>query len=270
MKLNLLALSVILSSINAFSQESNQTKEPLKLEHAEPLYIDLIRDLGAHKGEKEWNVGVGTFDNKTFDSHEFLVEYEWAAIDRLGFEVELPFTFYSPITGISNDSLPSNKLESLKLATQYTFLVSEKYHTSMAIGYMHEFEFSSFRDWGNPTVPGMVYNPFFVAAKKFANSLHTLLYTGPIITQHFNSNHWDFDYEFHANFHYMIPNTSNFVGVEVNNYANSEGIDCTVRPQMRVSLNEELMVGIVTGIPVERKEQGFSMFLRLIWEPPHK
>jgi hypothetical protein len=28
-----------------------------KILHAEPLYIDLIRGLGARKGEREWNVG---------------------------------------------------------------------------------------------------------------------------------------------------------------------------------------------------------------------
>jgi hypothetical protein len=39
---------------------------PYKVLHAEPLYIDLIRDLGARKGEKEWNVGMGLTDN---DNH---------------------------------------------------------------------------------------------------------------------------------------------------------------------------------------------------------
>jgi hypothetical protein len=29
-------------------------REPDKVLHAELLYIDLIRDLGARKGEKEW------------------------------------------------------------------------------------------------------------------------------------------------------------------------------------------------------------------------
>ncbi|HAI17051.1 MAG TPA: phosphoribosylformylglycinamidine synthase, partial [Xanthomarina gelatinilytica] len=38
--------------------EVEESKEPLKILHAEPLYIDLIRDLGARKGEKEWNIGL--------------------------------------------------------------------------------------------------------------------------------------------------------------------------------------------------------------------
>ena len=34
---------------------TEEKKAPLKLHHAEPLYIDLKRDLGARKGESEWN-----------------------------------------------------------------------------------------------------------------------------------------------------------------------------------------------------------------------
>lgn len=75
-----------------YIQEVEDHKEPAKVLHAEPLYIDLIRDLGARKGEKEWNIGLGLTDNQRFDSYEALVEYEWAPIDRFGLEVELPFT----------------------------------------------------------------------------------------------------------------------------------------------------------------------------------
>ncbi len=76
-----------------YIQQVENHKEPIKVLHAEPLFIDLIRDLGARKGEKEWNVGLGLTDNLKFDSYEALVEYEWAPIDRLGFEVELPLHF---------------------------------------------------------------------------------------------------------------------------------------------------------------------------------
>ena len=42
--------------------------KPLKLHHAEPLYIDLMRDLGARKGEREWNVAMGVTENKVIMS----------------------------------------------------------------------------------------------------------------------------------------------------------------------------------------------------------
>jgi len=78
-----------------YIQQFEDYKEPDKVFHAEPLFIDLIRDLGARKGEKEWNIGLGLTDNLKFDSYGALIEYEWAPINRLGLEVELPFTIYS-------------------------------------------------------------------------------------------------------------------------------------------------------------------------------
>lgn len=43
-----------------------------------------------------------------------------------------------------------------------------------------------------------------------------------------------------------------------------------IRPQMRVGIADNFMVGIVGGIPVNRENQRFSMFTRLIWEPGHR
>ena len=34
-------------------------KSPAKVKHAEPLFIDLRRDLGERKGEAEFNIGYG-------------------------------------------------------------------------------------------------------------------------------------------------------------------------------------------------------------------
>lgn len=56
--------------------------EPDKVLYAEPLFIDLIRDLGARKGEKEWNFGMGLTDFKSYDEYEFLAEYEFAILHR--------------------------------------------------------------------------------------------------------------------------------------------------------------------------------------------
>jgi hypothetical protein len=41
----------------------------------------------------------------------------------------------------------------------------------------------------------------------------------------------------------------------------------TVRPQMRVGIADNLLIGIVAGIPVSRENERFSTFLRLIYEP---
>ncbi len=162
-----------------FIQETEGGSKRDKVLHAEPLFIDLMRDLGARKGEKEWNVGLGLTDNNSFDKYSALVEYEWAPINRLGFEVELPFSFY--YRNSKDGNAPSSKLNSLKLATQYSFYVSQKNKTSMAIGYIHEFELNEFSKYeSGHFLTGNVYSPFYVAAKRWGNNFHTLVYAGPV------------------------------------------------------------------------------------------
>ncbi|GJM59601.1 HAEPLYID family protein [Persicobacter diffluens] len=247
--------------------EETEDKTPAKVLHAEPLYIDLIRDLGARKGEKEWNVGFGLNDNTDYDRIEALVEYEWAPINRLGLEIEVPFSFYS---GNPNgmEAVPANRMESLKLAAQYSFFVSEKAKTSLAIGYIHEFEMTPFENYGKESFfTANVYNPFFVAAKRWGQNFHTLIYTGPVIEQPFHENEIHTEWQINTNFHYMIPGTRNFLGVELNKEVDHGDFDMTIRPQMRLGITDDLMIGIVTGIPVSRERQRLSTFLRLIWEP---
>ena len=273
---------VQLLAITLYSQEYKSIKDSLyideieaknetvKILHAEPLYIDLIRDLGARKGEKEWNVGLSLTDNLQFDAYEALVEYEWAPINRLGFEVELPFTFYSPLNGTANSNLPSNRLNSLKIAGQWSFYVNEKIATSMAVGYINEFIFNDFGNFGKPLINGNVYNPFLIAAKRWGNNFHSLLYTGPRIEQNFSNNRFRTSYEANTSFHYMITGTRNFIGVEFNKEIYKTDFDMTIRPQLRVGIAENLLIGIVAGIPINRENERLSSFLRLIWEPKHK
>lgn len=249
-----------------YIQETENKHQRSKVLHAEPLYIDLIRDLGARKGEREWNVGLGLTDKNKYDEYIALVEYEWAPIDRLGLEVELPFTFYPS----ANATTPGSKLNGLKLATQYSFFVSEKLKTSMAIGYIHEFGLTSFNSYGNEKLfTGNTYNPFFIVAKRWGNNFHTLLYTGPSIEHHFETNSTHTTWQINSNFHYMIPGTRNFIGIEFNKEIQPKDFDMTIRPQMRVEITEHLLVGIVTGIPINRENERFSSFLRLIYEPKH-
>ena len=130
----ILPVLLVSTGITAQHHKEHPTDSlPAKVLHAEPLYIDLIRDLGARKGEKEWNIGVGLTDNEKYDEYTALVEYEWAPMDRLGLEIELPFSLYYPGR---NNSAPGSNLNSIKMAGQYSFLVSEKHQASMAIGYI--------------------------------------------------------------------------------------------------------------------------------------
>ena len=261
---------VILDSIFlAEFEEPEKYKKP-KVLHAEPLYIDLIRDLGARKGEKEWNVGFGMFDKRGVDKYEALVEYEWAPIDRLGLEIEVPVTLFNVRGNPTDIDRPSNRIESLKLASQWSFLVSEKAKTTLALGYIHEFEFVDLNKIGRGDIfKGNIYNPFFIAAKRWGMNYHTLVYTGPRIEKEFNSRR-EISYEIHSNFHYMIAGTRNFIGIEVNKEIINGKLETVLRPQMRVGLAENLMVGIVTGIPINRERESLSSFVRIIYEPGFK
>jgi hypothetical protein len=140
----------------------------------------------------------------------------------------------------------------------------------MAIGYINEFELSNFKDFGNPFIRGNVYNPFFVIAKRWGDNVHSLIYTGTKIEQDFRTNTFHTTYDVNTSFHYMIPGTRNFIGVEFNKTFDKRDFDMTIRPQMRLGIAENLLVGIVAGIPVRRENERLSSFVRLIWEPKHK
>ena len=77
--------------------------------------------------------------------------------------------------------------------------------------------FVALNKFGSESVfSGNVYNPFFVAAKRWGNNFHTLLYTGPVFEHNFDENSWHTNYQINSNFHYMIPGTRNFIGLEIN------------------------------------------------------
>ncbi len=255
-----------------FIEEVENPKATLKPKvlHAEPLYIDLIRDLGARKGEKEWNVGFGMQDKRNYDEFEALIEYEWAPIDRLGLEVELPVSLYSFRNGNGDGKIPANKLESIKVAGQYTFLVSEKRSTSLAFGYIHEFELVDFDRLGKEDAfRGNVFNPFLIAAKRWGSNYHTLIYTGPRIEKAYGGRA-EVGYEVNYNLHYMVTGTRNFIGLELNQEIQNGKSIATLRPQMRVGLAENLMIGIVSAIPIGQPDAGLGSFVRLIYEPGFK
>jgi hypothetical protein len=246
---------------------------PAKVLHAEPLFIDLIRDLGARKGESEWNYGIAMTDVTNYVRYEGLIEYEWAPLNRLGLEVEIPVSFYRsyrPENGGSRPPAPADRIEGLKLAAQYSFFVSERLKTSLALGYLHTFKFYDLNRIGRDGyVKGNQYNPFFVAAKRWGNNFHSLIYTGPILEKPFGRP-LEVEYALNTSVHYMITGTRNFIGLEVNKEFYAGNSDVTFRPQMRLGITENVLIGIVTSIPISVERERFGTFLRLIYEPKHR
>lgn len=70
-----------------------------------------------------------------------------------------------------------------------------------------------------------------------------------------------------TNFHYMIPSSGNFVGIEINKEVFQKDFDITLRPQMRITLSNSLKLCLVGGITINNPKQRLSVFSRLIYEP---
>jgi hypothetical protein len=245
---------------NGFAQT-----QPEKVSHAEPLYMDLVRDLGARKGEKEINAGIDFKKSQSYNEFAYLVEYEFAPIHRLGLEVEADFSFFEWTA--STVETPGNKLECLRFSSQYSFFVSTPLQTTLAVGYTQIVEFTDFENYGkNNLVTGTVYNPFFIAAKRWGAHFHTLIYTSPLLEHDFETHNLSLNWQINTSFLYTLPQTKHFAGVELNKEIQNGKFEMTVRPQIKIIMNEKLAIGIVGGFPIHESDEKFSSFLRIIYE----
>lgn len=245
-------------SSNILAQETALL--PAKVHHAEPLYSDLARDLGARKGEKEWNVGAEYYKNSQERENGFLLEYEFAPFNRIGMEVEADFTFYN----VS----PKNKLEGLRFSSQYSFFVSPKAQTTLAAGYTQILHLTEFNHYGQEAlVNGTAYNPFFIAAKKWGKRINTLVYLSPIFHQHFAHHSLEFHGQVNSSLLYELDGAVRFVGVEINQDYHKGKMYTVVRPQVKIRVNHKTSIGFVGGIPGYQSGQKLDIFARLIYEP---
>ena len=278
MKIYITFLLLIFYTNQAFAQFNDSIKNrnleinslKPKVDHAEPLYIDLMRDLGARKGEAEINLGFGINTQENYKQYYGFIEYEWAIADRLGMEIEIPFSFNSKNPKKDGSfTIPNNKVEGLKLATQYTFLVNEKRKMSLGVAYVHEFEFNNFKQIGHQgsVLTGMKMNPVFIAAKNYSQ-INTTLYTGPIVEHQYKSGEVEFGATINASVMYVLPHSKNFIGLENNMDLDKDGLHYTLRPQLKLAIQHNLMIGLVTGIPITKNnETNLDIMTRIIWEP---
>lgn len=247
-----LFIYAITYSVVAVAQENRSL--PDKVHHAEPLYNDLVRDLGARKGEKEFNVGADIKRMHAADEYGYLMEYEFAPIDRLGLEVETDFAYSkSRIANVPS----SNQLEKLRLSSQYSFYVSKKHAATLAVGYTQIFDFVD---------GGTGFNPFFIAAKNWHNNWHALIYTGPELAYRYTPSKLGMNWQVNTSFHYTIPQTDHFIGVEINQDISSEGMQTTLHPQIKLGLNNKMAIGMAVGLPISGEERVLSGFWRLIYQ----
>ena len=239
--------------------------ERAKVHHIEPLFLDLVRDLGARKGEKEFNVGADFVNTTTYSQYDVLAEYEFAPIDRLGLEIETDFSFYNQISDV--EEIPQNKLDNIRIAAQYSFYVSPKYNTTVALGYTQVVKFIDFENSNNnQLVTGLQYIPSIIAAKRWGDQFHTLLLAGPILKHTLDTEFTDVDWQFNTSVDYEIPNSSHFIGIEFNKKIVDSEFRMTMRPQGKIQINEGLAIGLVAGFPITKSQQKFSSFFRVIYE----
>lgn len=241
-----------------------------KVKHAEPLYMDLVRDLGAKRGEKEWNIGAEISHHRQYTSHSSFIEYEFAPLNRLGFEIEVPFTFYRihpEETG--NDPVPRNRMEGIKLATQYTFLVSEQRQLSAALLYSHEFMFHSFYTMNAKQLllKAQQYSPAIIIAKRWGTRFHSLVYVGPEWIHAMAEHGTAMQYQLNTSMHYALPASRHLIGVEINEEFRSKDHMMIIRPQTKLALSNAIALGIITGIPVDARQENISFMVRFIYEP---
>jgi len=109
-----------------------------------------------------------------------------------------------------------------------------------------------------------------VAAKRWGSNFHALLYTGPHIELPFYDSHLHINFQINTNFHYMIRGTRNFIGMEFNKQVWKDEFNMVIRPQIRLGITDNILLGIVSGIPISRVNERYSFFTRLIYEPGHK
>lgn len=262
-------LFIAISILTIFSVQAQKDTLP-KVHHAEPLYMDLIRDLGARKGEQELNIGGSIQKNKTYYSYASFVEYEFALFNRLGMEVEVPISIYQAHAESRKDTtgifIPKNRIEGLKLSAQYTFFVSPKMKTSMAIGYTNEFIFHSFKTMYSEAklAKGNLYSPFIVAAKKWGKNVHIMILAGPLYEHVFSSTHNSTGYQIHTSvFKQFWKN--NFFGLEFNHVYLNDAYSTILHPQVKMNVSSSFAIGVVTAIPINEHYDP-SVFVRIIFQ----
>lgn len=240
---------------------------PPKVRHAEPLYLDLVRDLGARRGEREWNLG---FSGAGAERAGF-VEYEFAPAHRWGLEVEVPFVLPARAAEKAKEEGAEDaraRVEGLKLAAQRTFHVSSQRRASYAAGYMGTLELESGRTGGvlETRVEAFKHHFFLVGAKQWRERAHAMVYAGPVFTRGFANG----AARVNLCFHYVPPDSRHFVGIEINHEITAREIATTLRPQLRVNFSPSLTLGCVVSLPVTGESSLVDGFFRLIYEPRSK
>lgn len=276
MKTKLLIVLLIVSFRDSLAQDNKEKTAP---EHYMPMYLDMPAELNVRKGYKEINIGYGMANFRDFSGIRSILEYDFAPINNLGFEIEIPFIFINnkyaqPTNGSLQDIIVPEEggnvqsAMALRLGFNYTIHSFQKAKASISIGYFNEFESSPFVHFGKPIIEGNVYNPFFSVAKIWGKKFHTMIYAGTATRQEFGNSKTRTVIRFNPTISYRLRK-DNFIALEVNHtWAKEEAGQMVLRPQVLVQIAPKWKCGFVGGVPVETNNHlKISGILRLIYSP---
>ncbi|WP_158857265.1 HAEPLYID family protein [Lunatibacter salilacus] len=235
--------------------------------HADPVFEDMTTVLGARKGENELNLNFGY--NRVRNNHHSLlgqIEYEIAPVDYLGFEIVLPYSLYFS-NEMSPVPRPDNQLEFLQWASQYTFYVNEKKGISMGLGFKNVLEMRSPEGQHSGfKLEEMSLLPFYMIGKNWQDTYFFLFSGGPEITRQLRPLETEWAINLNSNFHYAFSEKDHMVGLEINKQIAEGAIGMIFRPQLTLNVWEDIVVGMVIGIPVGLEEDKWNAFVRLAYE----
>lgn len=245
---------------------AEDTLNPVKTEHADPVFEDLTTDLGARKGENQLNMNLGYRELEV--GHHILLtqlEYEFAPADALGFEVLIPYTVYFN-NELSEVDRPGNRLEFLQWGSQYTFFTSPEKKISLAAGFRNAFEAQEPDESNNRfKIENIRYFPFLVAAKNWEDKFF-LLFSGGTEIDHALGEGADVEHQLNTAFHYGFSDEDHYVGVEFNKSLEDGDFEMIIRPQIILQVMEDYNIGATFGIPVGAPDLQWTAFLRLAYE----
>lgn len=242
------------------------TLEP-KIKHVDPVFEDLTTALGARKGDKEANVNFG-YARLRSNHHivEAQLEYEFAPMDNLGFEINIPFSLY-----VNNDlatvERPGNQMEFVQWASQYTFYSNPQKGISMALGFKNIFDISSpERESNNFQIQSINYYPFLVFGKNWRDKFFLLFSGGPELTQELRPLEWELGFNLNSNFHYGFSKKDHFIGLEINKKMQDGAMEMYIRPQLILDVGKDFIFGLAIGFPTGKEDEKINGFLRLAYQ----
>lgn len=252
-------LSVLCLSISAMAQDTIADNN-----FSLPLYLDLPGEMNVSKGYKELNVLTAYQNFSEFNYYRFSTEFAFSPMNNLGLEIEVPFNLYS----LKNESEePENKIEAVRVGGMYSFSNMKRKKTVLAIGFVNDVEFSSFKEFGKPLFEGNALNPFLAIAKIWGDKFSTVFYTGPNFHTSFDEHNTQTEWKLNTTLGYKISKKNNFINVEINQSVYKSDWQTTIRPQARIFIADQWSVGAGISFPVDIEAAHSGGFMRLIFSP---